>query len=429
MAHALTDVDSLRPAGSKRSSKRESILDVFLRHEGHLSADDLYDLVRRDDRQISRATVYRALQWMVEAGIARKVDFGEGRFRFEHSYRHPRHFHLICQSCNRSAEFLSSDIEALIEEIAAAQGFLGAAERAADLRHLRGVPHRAGRGSRRGDERAAVRARRDAHRDRDRALRVRLLHPRRPRGGRRAHQGRVPAAGRRRARAPGGRRAALPAAAGAGPAARVATHVPVLQGGGQRPVRGRRRAGGARPRPRAGADDRHPVRAGFAPVLQTVWRAVRGPGRPAALPRVRGRRAGAPGTAHSRIPRAQPAAAPPTAGPRAAAHQGRRRDRSPPPYDCVRRPLVAPDSSCRPPGCAGIRVLAVTDHDTVAGLDLGRRRLRRGRDRMGARRRDHLDAGRGGRARARLLRRPPVARPLGIPGGAGGRPACGASAR
>jgi Fur family transcriptional regulator, ferric uptake regulator len=123
MAHALTDVDSLRPAGSKRSSKRESILDVFLQHEGHLSADDLYDLVRRDDRQISRATVYRALQWMVEAGIARKVDFGEGRFRFEHSYRHPRHFHLICQSCNRSAEFLSSDIEALIEEIAAARDF------------------------------------------------------------------------------------------------------------------------------------------------------------------------------------------------------------------------------------------------------------------------------------------------------------------
>jgi rubrerythrin len=60
---------------------------------------------------------------MVEAGIARKVDFGEGRFRFEHSYRHPRHFHLICQSCNRSSEFLSSDIEALIEEIAAARSF------------------------------------------------------------------------------------------------------------------------------------------------------------------------------------------------------------------------------------------------------------------------------------------------------------------
>lgn len=123
MTHALADLDALRPAGSKRSSKREFILNVFLRHEGHLSADDLYDLIHRDDQRISRATVYRALQWMEEAGIARKVDFGEGRFRFEHSYRHPRHFHLICKTCNRSSEFLSSDIEGLIEEIAAARNF------------------------------------------------------------------------------------------------------------------------------------------------------------------------------------------------------------------------------------------------------------------------------------------------------------------
>ena len=112
-----------RPAGGKRSGKRELIVNVFLRQEGHLSADDLFDLTRREDQKISRATVYRTLQWMVDAGIARKVDFGEGRFRFEHSYRHPRHFHLICKSCNTSAEFLSSDIEALLEEVAGARGF------------------------------------------------------------------------------------------------------------------------------------------------------------------------------------------------------------------------------------------------------------------------------------------------------------------
>ncbi len=123
MGDLLPDLDDLRPAGSKRSGKRELILNVFLRQEGHLSAEDLVDLIRREDQRISRATVYRTLQWMVDAGIARKVDFGEGRFRFEHSYRHPRHFHLICKVCNRSSEFLSSDIEVLIEEIAAARSF------------------------------------------------------------------------------------------------------------------------------------------------------------------------------------------------------------------------------------------------------------------------------------------------------------------
>ena len=119
----LPDLSRLKPDGGKRSSKREQIVNVFLRQEGHLSADDLVDLIRREDQRISRATVYRTLQWMVDAGIARKVDFGEGRFRFEHSYRQPRHFHLICKSCNRSFEFLSSDIEGLIEEVASARSF------------------------------------------------------------------------------------------------------------------------------------------------------------------------------------------------------------------------------------------------------------------------------------------------------------------
>ncbi len=122
----LPDLTRLKPTGGKRSSKREQIVNVFLRQEGHLSADDLVDLIRREDHRISRATVYRTLQWMVDAGIARKVDFGEGRFRFEHSYRQPRHFHLICKTCHRSFEFLSSDIEALVEEVAAARSFAAA---------------------------------------------------------------------------------------------------------------------------------------------------------------------------------------------------------------------------------------------------------------------------------------------------------------
>ncbi len=116
-------IDSHRPPGGRRSNKRDLIVNVFLRQEGHLSADHLVDLIKREDHKISRATVYRTLQWMVEAGIARKVDFGEGRFRFEHSYRHPRHFHLICKTCNQSFEFLSSDIETLLEEVAAARRF------------------------------------------------------------------------------------------------------------------------------------------------------------------------------------------------------------------------------------------------------------------------------------------------------------------
>src|SRR5512145_698184 len=123
MQSATEFVEKLRPAGGRRSNKRDFIVSIFLQQEGHLSAENLVDLIRARDARISRATIYRTLQWMVEAGIARRVDFGEGRLRFEHAYRHPRHFHLICKGCQQTFEFLSSDIEGLIEEVAAARNF------------------------------------------------------------------------------------------------------------------------------------------------------------------------------------------------------------------------------------------------------------------------------------------------------------------
>src|SRR5262245_23045356 len=116
-------VNRHRPAGGRRSSKRETIVSTFLQQQGHLSADELVAIIRREDARISRATIYRTLQWMVDAGIARRVDFGGGTFRYEHAYRHPRHFHLICKTCHQSFEFLSSDIEAIVEEIAATRQF------------------------------------------------------------------------------------------------------------------------------------------------------------------------------------------------------------------------------------------------------------------------------------------------------------------
>src|SRR4051812_38986282 len=123
MDRPLPDLSSLRPEGGKRSLKRDKIVEVFLRQEGHTSADDLFERIRHEASGIGRATVYRTLQWMVDAGIARKVDFGEGRSRYEPSYRHPRHFHLICNTCHSSSEFLSSDVESLMEEIAGARNF------------------------------------------------------------------------------------------------------------------------------------------------------------------------------------------------------------------------------------------------------------------------------------------------------------------
>ena len=219
---------------------------MFLRQEGHLSADDLVDLIKREDQRISRATVYRTLQWMVDAGIARKVDFGEGRFRFEHSYRHPRHFHLICKTCNRSYEFLSSDIEALVEEVAAARGFTarqsvvqiyGTCESCRTGR----PPAEEGATSEllfaRDALRIAIATERSGLEFYARAARI----TKDPRGTRRCSSELAEEEKHHLEHA----RGALPEAARAGSAARVAADVPVLQGRGQRAVRARRRRAAA----------------------------------------------------------------------------------------------------------------------------------------------------------------------------------------
>ena len=52
-------VETHRPAGGRRSGKRDFIVHVFLRQSGHLSADELVSIIRSEDARISRATIYR----------------------------------------------------------------------------------------------------------------------------------------------------------------------------------------------------------------------------------------------------------------------------------------------------------------------------------------------------------------------------------
>ena len=112
----------IQRAGLKRTAQRDLILDVFLRTEEHLSSEDLYRLVQREDPDIGQTTVYRTLKLLTDAGLAREVRFGDGRTRYEHNYKHPHHDHLICTECGKTIEFFSADMETLQDQIAAQYG-------------------------------------------------------------------------------------------------------------------------------------------------------------------------------------------------------------------------------------------------------------------------------------------------------------------
>jgi Fur family ferric uptake transcriptional regulator len=60
---------------------------------------------------------------MVEAGLAREVDFGDGVMRYEHNYNHPHHDHLVCRGCGKNVEVVDSMIEELQKRVAASFGF------------------------------------------------------------------------------------------------------------------------------------------------------------------------------------------------------------------------------------------------------------------------------------------------------------------
>lgn len=120
---ALFD-DHVKARGLKYSNKRTQILRGFLSSKDHVSTEDLFRLVKRENPSIGFTTVYRALKLIVDSGIAEVVDFDDGVKRFERKLGREYHAHLICTKCGRHFEVFNSAIKALNFKLAKQKGFL-----------------------------------------------------------------------------------------------------------------------------------------------------------------------------------------------------------------------------------------------------------------------------------------------------------------
>ncbi len=116
-------IKHLRGQGLKRTAQRDLILGVFLSNEGHVTGEDLYRLVRKEDASVGQTTVYRTLKLLTDSGLAREVRFGDGRAHYEHNYKHQHHDHMICSECGRVIEFYSPELEAIQDKMAAEHNF------------------------------------------------------------------------------------------------------------------------------------------------------------------------------------------------------------------------------------------------------------------------------------------------------------------
>lgn len=109
--------------GLRHTNQRRQIVDVFLATERHLGAQELFEVVHKKHANIGSATVARTLKLMTEAGLCREVEFGDGIKRYEHSYGHQHHDHLICLECRRFVEIYSPALERLQTDLVCQHGF------------------------------------------------------------------------------------------------------------------------------------------------------------------------------------------------------------------------------------------------------------------------------------------------------------------
>ncbi|MFA7467120.1 MAG: Fur family transcriptional regulator [Desulfotomaculaceae bacterium] len=113
--------EKLRANDHKMTPKREHVLKVLLESKDkHLSAEEVYNLVKLRAPDVGLATVYRTLELFTNFDIIHSMDFGDGRKRYEfgsESKEGHRHHHLICINCGRILEVNEDLLEELEQRV------------------------------------------------------------------------------------------------------------------------------------------------------------------------------------------------------------------------------------------------------------------------------------------------------------------------
>lgn len=109
----------LRENGLKVTSQRILILEVLeKRPDKHLTAEEIYEFVQKENPDIGLATVYRTIQLLSELNLIEKLNLGDGHIRYEIGKQGQddnvhRHHHLICLSCDKILSFEGDLLEQL----------------------------------------------------------------------------------------------------------------------------------------------------------------------------------------------------------------------------------------------------------------------------------------------------------------------------
>lgn len=110
----------------RNTKQRQAILDAIEGHGGHLTAEEIYKIVKRRHLRLSLGTVYRNLRVLAEQGSVRELDFGMAITHFEAVK--DTHYHLVCRVCGGIADVemeLERKLTALVERSSSSEGVGG----------------------------------------------------------------------------------------------------------------------------------------------------------------------------------------------------------------------------------------------------------------------------------------------------------------
>ena len=115
---------ALASAGYRRGGARRAVVELLGRQNCCLSAQEIFDQLRRARRPVGIASVYRALEALVELRLVKRVDAGDGIARYEPAQAGgDHHHHLVCRDCGKVEAFSDSRLERAIDRVAGGLGY------------------------------------------------------------------------------------------------------------------------------------------------------------------------------------------------------------------------------------------------------------------------------------------------------------------
>src|SRR5881394_2137805 len=111
-----------RPRAQRYTDQQRDMVRYIFNQHNHFDADRLIEDMKAAGLGVSRATIYRTLNKLVDAGLLRRIDIGP-RMVYEHDYGYPQHEHMVCQECGTMIEFQAPAIGHVLQEICKQHGF------------------------------------------------------------------------------------------------------------------------------------------------------------------------------------------------------------------------------------------------------------------------------------------------------------------